>query len=89
MPTPMPIIATIAVVKSGIEIRLLAERHERRRDAEAEQGRADRQAHGEHRAEGDDEDDHGRDQAVDLALGQLELGEEVAAVLDLEALGQR
>ena len=62
------------------------ERHERRGDAEAEQGDADRQAHGEDRTERQDEDDDRRDDAVDLALGELELGEQVAAVLDLEPL---
>ncbi len=62
------------------------ERHERGGDAEAEQGDADRQAHGEHGAEGEDQDDHRRDQAVDLALGEFERGEQVAAVLDLEPL---
>ena len=55
------------------------------RRCRAQQGRPDRQAHREDRPEGEDEDDHGRDQPVDLALGQLELGEQVAAVLDLEA----
>ena len=53
-------------------------------DAEAEQGGADRQAHREHRAEGEDQDDDGGEDAEHLALGQLELGEEVAAVLDLQ-----
>ena len=62
------------------------ERHERRGDAETEQGDADRQAHGEHRTEREDEDDDRGDEAVDLALGELELGEQVAAVLDLEPL---
>ena len=86
MPTPRPIIATIAVVKSGIEITLLTSDDERRGDAEAEQGDADRQAHRQHRAEGEDQDDDGGDDAVDLALRQLELAEQVAAVLDLQAL---
>ena len=45
----------------------------RRADAEAEQRDADRQTHREHRAERDDEDDDGGEDAVDLALGELEL----------------
>ena len=85
MPTPRPIIATIAIVKSGIATTWLSEADERRGDAEAEQGGADRQAHREHRAEGEDQDDDGGDDAEQLALGQLELGEQVAAVLDLHA----
>ena len=60
------------------------QRHERRADAEAEQGGADRQAHRQHRTEGEDQDDDGGDDAEDLALGQLELAEEVTAVLDLQ-----
>ena len=84
MPTPRPIIATIATVKSGIEMTLLSSDTSADADAEAEQGGADRQAHGQHRAEGEDEDDDGGDEAVDLALGELELAEQVAAVLDLE-----
>ena len=48
------------------------QRHERRGDAEAEQRGADRQAHRQHRTEGQDEDDDGGDDAEDLALGQLE-----------------
>ena len=86
MPTPMPIIATIAVVKSGIAIGLLSSVTIAVAHAESEQGGADRQAHRQHRSEGDDQDDDGGKDAVDLALGQLELGEQVAAVLDLDTL---
>ena len=62
------------------------QRHEGEGDADAEQGDADRQPHRQDRSEGDDEDDDGGDDAVDLALRQLELAEQVAAVLDLDAL---
>ena len=65
---------------------MAAERHEAEGDTESEQGDADRQAHGEHGAESDDEDDDCGDEAVDLALRQLELAEQVAAVLDGDAL---
>ena len=73
------------VVKSGIEMTWLSDADERRGDAEAEQGDADREAHRQHRAEGQDQDDDGGDDAEQLALGQLELGERVTAVLDLHA----
>ena len=89
MPTPMPIIATIAVVKSGIEMTLLPSDTSAEATPETEQCRTDREAHRQHRTERDDQDDHRRDQAVDLALGHLELGEQVAAVLDLEAVDRR
>ena len=61
----------------------LAERH---RDAEAEQRRDERQAHGDHRAEGDQQDDGRRDQADALgARGNgLGLGRDRAADLDLQ-----
>src|SRR5512138_2914878 len=78
MPTPRPIIATIAVVKSGIDSGLLSI-----------VTIAEPQAHREDRAERDDQDDDRAEDAVDLALGQFELAEEVAAVLHLEALDRR
>lgn len=43
-------------------------------------------AHREHRTERDDQDDHRCDQAVDLAFGHGELGEQIPAVLDLQAI---
>ena len=89
MPTPRPIIATICTVKSGIEMTLLSNADQRRSDAETEERGADRQPHRQHRPEGQDEDDDGGDDAVDLALGQLELAERVAAVLDGQALDRR
>ena len=89
MPTPMPIIATIAVVKLGMAIGLLSSVTIAVAQAEAEQGGADRQTHRQHRAEGDDQDDDGGKDAVDLALRKLELGEQVAAVLDLDAFDRR
>ena len=55
-------------------------------DAESEQGRADRQPHRQHRTEGQDEDDDGGDDAVDLALRELELAERITAVLDGQPL---
>ena len=64
--------ATIAVVKSGIEMTLLASATIAEAMPEAEQRGADRQAHRQHRTEGQDEDDDGGDDAEDLALGQLE-----------------
>ena len=88
MPTPRPIIATIADVKSGIDRVWLSRVTTARGDAEPEQRDADRQAHRQHRAEGDDEDDDRGEDAVDLAGRQLELAEQVAAVLDRQALGQ-
>ena len=54
-------------------------------DAETEQRRADRQAHRQHRAEGQQQDDHGGEDAEDLALGEREAGEHLAAVLDLQS----
>ena len=86
MPTPMPIIATIAVVKSGMAMGLLSRVTMAVAQPETEQGGADRQAHRQHRTEGDDQDDDGGEDAVHLALGKLELGEQVAAVLDLDTL---
>ena len=41
-------------------------------------------AHGEHRPEGEHQDHDCREDAEDLALGQLEPGEQLAAVLDLQ-----
>ena len=66
--------------------RVAGDRHDRGAGTEAEQGDADRQAHREHRAEREDQDDDRGEDAVDLALGHLELGEDVAAVLDGEAV---
>ena len=65
------------------------QRDQREADAKTEQGGADRQPHRQHRAEGQDQDDDGGDDAEDLALGQLELAEEVTAVLDRQALDRR
>ena len=58
--------------------------HHRRAHTESEQCRGDRQAHRQHRAEGDQQDDDRRQQAEDLALGQVEPGEQLAAVLDAQ-----
>ena len=44
------------------------------------------QAHGEHRPEGQDEHDDGERQAQQLGAGHLELGEDLATDLDLDAL---
>ena len=65
------------------------QRDEGRGDAEAEQGGADRQAHRQHRTEGQDEDDDGGDDAEISLSGQLELAEQVTAVLDRQALDGR
>ena len=43
------------------------------------------QAHGQHRAEGHDEDEDGEGEAERLGAGRLEVGEDLAAELDLEA----
>ena len=58
-------------------------------DADAEEGDADGQPHGQHRAEGDDEDDDGEGEAEGLGRRLLELGEDEAAQLDVEALDVR
>jgi hypothetical protein len=63
---------------------MAGDRHDGGAGTEAEQGDADRQSHREHRAEREDQDDDRGQDAVDLALGHLELGEDVAAVLDGE-----
>jgi hypothetical protein len=55
-------------------------------ETDAEQGHAHRQAHGQHRAEGHDQDDDGERQAEGLGVGLLELGEDEPAHLDLEAV---
>ena len=60
--------------------------HRRAAEADAGERGADRQAHRQHRAEGDDEDDDGEREAEQLGRRLLELGEEVAAELDAHAL---
>ena len=57
---------------------------ERAAEADAEQRDADRQAHGQHRAERDDQDDDGEGEAEQLGRRLLELGEEEAAELDAQ-----
>ena len=47
---------------------------------------AEREAHRQHRPEGDEEDDDGGEEAERLAGRELELGEQLAAVLDGEAV---
>ncbi len=75
--------------KSGTSMRWLARIDDRAADADAEQGDADRQAHGEHRAERHDEDDDGEGQAEQLGRRLLEVGEQEAAELDVEAVDLR
>ena len=82
MPTPRPIIAVSCGAKSGIDCTLLIEHRQRDAGAEPEQRGDDRQAHRDHRSERDEQDDDGGEEAERLALGHLELGEHVAAVLD-------
>ena len=53
MPTPRPIIATISRREVGDCDDIAAEGDEGRGDAEAEQGGADGETHGEHGAEGE------------------------------------
>ena len=77
------------VAKSGTGRTLLSRRDDRGADADAEQGDADRQAHGEHRAERDDQDDDGEGEAEHLGRRLLELGEDEAAELDLAARRSR
>ena len=57
--------------------------------ADAGEGHPDGQAHGEHRAERQDQDDDGEGQAEQLRARRLELGEDLAAELDLEAVDAR
>ncbi len=54
--------------------------------AEAEQRGADRQAHGDHRTERDQQNDHRGEETEQLAGRQRERAEHVAAVLDRHAL---
>ena len=77
------------VAKSGMVTTLRQEADEDRADADAGQGHADGQAHGQHRAEGQDQDDDGEGQAEHLGAGRLELGEDGAAELDLQAVDRR
>ena len=60
--------------------------HERTADPDAEQSDGDRQAHRQHGAERDDQDDDGKRQTEQLGRRLFELGEEEAAHLDTEAL---
>ena len=55
-------------------------------DADAHQRGADGQAHGEHRPEGQDQDDDGERHAQDLGRRLLELGEDPATRLDAQSL---
>ena len=65
----------------------VADQHgERDTSAQPEQRGDDREAHREDGTERDQQDDDRREQAECLALGHLELGEHVAAVLDGEPL---
>ena len=91
MPTPMPTIATAAVVKSGMSTIVRVEQHERDARADAAQRGEDRQPHREHRAERDEQDDHRGEDPDPLArAARVLVGEHVAAERDARArLGAR
>ena len=77
----------------GGEVRHLEEvRDEHQRDAadaDAGEGDADGQAHGQHRSERDDQDDDRERQAEQFGLRRLELLEDVTAVLELNSVDAR
>ena len=91
MPTPSPISDASCVAKSGVSTRWLISVMTPSAHAQGEQRRHQRQAGGDERAEGDQQDDRGGEDAD--ALGRsLGLGEAHhlgagAAVLDLERAG--
>ena len=67
---------------SGTSMHVAEEDDQRAADANAEQRDTDGQTHGEHRAEGDDQDDDAEAETDELSLRLLELGEQVGPQLD-------
>ena len=77
------------VAKSGTASTWLQNVIERDADADAEQGDANREAHGQHRSERQDQDDDGERQPDDLRGRLFELTEDEAAELDLHTVERR
>ena len=78
--------APSVVAKSGTVIQVAEQRDEAGADADAEQGDADGQAHGQHRTEREDQHDDGEAEADELGLGRFELGQHLTADLDGQAV---
>ena len=86
MPTPRPIMTPMNGANSGIVMTWLSKRRQGRAETDADEGHTDGQAHGQHRPEGDDQDDDGEGQAQQLGGRLLEVGEDEPAQLDGQAV---